>query len=371
MSHQPLPADLAELTALRFFAALIVLVYHYAQAWVPGLADASGIVSKGYLGVDFFFVLSGFILTHVYLPAHRAGTFHVLDFIWARFARVYPLHLVTMIFAILLLTIAFRLGQFAQDPVYLRVILANAALVHAWGVTDHFSLNEPSWSISAEWAAYLLFPIFLTATRVGDKRPLAFLAGAVGVLFAAWQGAELMFAKPLTQLAFDGGALRILPCFLVGCALYTVARQVALPRETAQIGLVLAALAVLVLMQVLAFDLLIILAIAAMIFFASQCARAGAGSQPNGLAARPLVYLGEISFAIYMVHRLVEHALKEVVSPLMGFNPDGSILMMTAAFVLTLILSALLYHLVERPARTLMRRAPPSQWMHRANPHGL
>ncbi len=358
----PAPGDLAELTSLRFFAALIVLTYHYAETFAPELRSASGIIAKGYLGVDFFFVLSGFILTHVYLDAARDGRFSYADFLWARFARIYPLHLVTMAAAMVVLTIAFQLGHIAHDPVYLKVVLANAGLVHAWGVMDHFSLNAPSWSISAEWADYLLFPVFLVLTRAGRPRPGLFLTIAIVVFLAAWQGAERIFAKPLTELTYDGGALRILPSFLVGCALCTLAGRLQPARETTLIGLVSSSIGVLVLMHVAASDLLIIAAMAATILFAALCARADDGDNTPWLAARPLVYLGEVSFAIYMTHRVVETVLTQIIAPLLGWGAQSAGAMALLALAATLLVSMALYHTVERPARTLLRRLPPSQW---------
>ena len=89
------PADLRPITALRFAAALWVAIYAFwenlAGVGLPGL------VAKGYLGVELFFVLSGFILSHVYLQAAGEKRFSYRGFLWARIARVYPLHLATLI----------------------------------------------------------------------------------------------------------------------------------------------------------------------------------------------------------------------------------------------------------------------------------
>ena len=94
-SHTPLqpPVDLRALTALRFFAAMWVVLYHF---WPNLSADMPTLVAKGYLGVELFFTLSGFILCHVYLDQVAAGRFDFGAFLWARLARVYPLHLATL-----------------------------------------------------------------------------------------------------------------------------------------------------------------------------------------------------------------------------------------------------------------------------------
>ena len=88
------PIDIRPLTSLRFLAALWVVVYlmwpNLAVGGMPALA------AKGYLGVELFFVLSGFILSHVYLQAFGEKRFGYKGFLWARIARVYPLHLFTL-----------------------------------------------------------------------------------------------------------------------------------------------------------------------------------------------------------------------------------------------------------------------------------
>ena len=82
--------NLKPLTSLRILAALWVVSFHF---WGNLGIATPAFVDKGYLGVELFFVLSGFILSHVYLEAWRGGTFKYVEFIWARLARIYPLHL--------------------------------------------------------------------------------------------------------------------------------------------------------------------------------------------------------------------------------------------------------------------------------------
>ena len=89
------PADLRPITALRFGAAMWVAVYSFWENLAG--AGQSGLVAKGYLGVELFFVLSGFILSHVYLAAVGEKRFSYRGFLWARIARVYPLHIATLI----------------------------------------------------------------------------------------------------------------------------------------------------------------------------------------------------------------------------------------------------------------------------------
>ena len=85
------PENLKPLTTMRFFAAAWVVLYHYWPLLVAG--EKPALVARGYLGVELFFVLSGFILSHVYLESFGARTFSYGRFLWARLARIYPVHL--------------------------------------------------------------------------------------------------------------------------------------------------------------------------------------------------------------------------------------------------------------------------------------
>jgi peptidoglycan/LPS O-acetylase OafA/YrhL len=106
-------AHIKPLTALRFFAAMWVVLYHY---WpnLQGAAAMPALVGKGYLGVELFFTLSGFILCHVYLESFGEGRFRYGAFLWNRLARVYPLHLATLL-GVMALGLAATAAGFAID----------------------------------------------------------------------------------------------------------------------------------------------------------------------------------------------------------------------------------------------------------------
>src|ERR1700678_3300311 len=139
---------------------------------------------KSYLMVDLFFVMSGFIMLHVYGRGFSRGLAkeNVRHFLVARFARTYPLHL----FALLLLVVIVRyLTSWGNPAIVLeqpRDILPNVFLLQSFGVCHIYNWNIPSWSISAEWGAYLLFP-FLTLW-ISRQRKLAPVLLAIGVVAA-------------------------------------------------------------------------------------------------------------------------------------------------------------------------------------------
>jgi peptidoglycan/LPS O-acetylase OafA/YrhL len=183
--------QIAPLTALRFFAAAWVVLYHY---W-PNLNAAAtpDFAAKGYLGVELFFVLSGFVISYVYQGQVERGGFRYGAFLWARLARVYPLHLATLGAVLLMALGAAAAGVAVGAEVFDAAALpANLALVHAWGFAPTAAFNHPSWSISAEWFAYLTFPLFAAVALRLQARPR--LAGRAG------RGAGLCTLRQLRAL---------------------------------------------------------------------------------------------------------------------------------------------------------------------------
>jgi peptidoglycan/LPS O-acetylase OafA/YrhL len=143
------------LTSLRFFAALTIVVEHSRGTFLSERVLAAWPLDQA---VAFFFVLSGFVLFHVYpdLPNRQA----IVRFWLARVARLWPAHLGALLVLLLLAgNQMYRLLGTDSVP----IIVANVLLVHAWiPLRDfYFSLNAVSWTISTEWAFYLLFPVLI------------------------------------------------------------------------------------------------------------------------------------------------------------------------------------------------------------------
>ncbi|MEM7478835.1 MAG: acyltransferase [Planctomycetota bacterium] len=156
--------EIVPLTSLRFFAAFFVYAFHVRAFVYPEIDELTGFISYGYIWVDFFFLLSGFVLAYNY--SQRLSSKSLLKFFVARIARIYPVHIVTLLLSVLLFVFAFFLGiSYKSESADLATIPAQLMLVHAWGFFDHKSLNEPSWSISAEWFAYLFFPVALFSIK--------------------------------------------------------------------------------------------------------------------------------------------------------------------------------------------------------------
>ena len=375
---------LGALTGLRFFAAMAVLVGHLISD-----PDGDGLgrfglphhpVVLGGAAVSFFFVLSGFILTYVYKD--RLGYKNLFGFYFKRWARIWPLHFVCLIIAIYATNIP--LDNWPK-------FWTNLTLLHSWVPSTAwvFSFNGVSWSISTEMFFYLMFPFFLIGTqrsfwikffilwavvvgavmgmqalannpdfanydfaRVAQANPLLrlpeFCTGmAVGFLFfnRIGSGKTGSKTKPKTELKtgssrsavldsiFEFLALGLIPVFMFSYRHFNVSWLI----RTAQWGgLPMALWAQYV-------GTFLVFAIVIYVF-----------ARSNGLFARLfgskwLVFGGEISYAIYMVHFIVIVAMDRLDWSASNHSPwvlGGCVV------VISICLACLLYKLVELPSKT-------------------
>jgi peptidoglycan/LPS O-acetylase OafA/YrhL len=343
------PVDLRPITALRFGAAIWVAVYTFWENLAG--AGSSGLVDKGYLGVELFFVLSGFILSHVYLQSAGEKRFSYRGFLWARVARVYPLHIATLVGVGLLAAVALVAGMSVDSNVLSWVSLpANLLMVHAWGLAPVAGWNHPSWSISAEWFAYLCFPLFAFVFWRAREKPVAAVVGAAAFLAVLYYGFERVAGFPLTEATIRWGALRIVPCFALGCALYLVYRKAPLKApwtaSAVSFGLMVLSAALGL------WDGVTVLLAGALILSLASLPNERAG----WLASKPAVYLGEISYSVYMV--CVPWKLLAVnLAAKLTDAPDKQLQLFVWLAILALlpVVAALSYHLVEHPARKALR----------------
>ncbi len=343
---------LKPLTSLRFFAALWVVFFTY---WSNLGAPSPAFVEKGYLGVELFFVLSGFILSHVYLQSSGEGRFRYGPFLWARLARVYPLHLFTLT-GIAILGIAATVAGMTIDPnvLSLKALPANLLLVHAWGFSPVAGWNHPSWSISAEWFAYLTFPAFAWAAWRLRERPQIAVGAALLLIFGLYAAFERIAGFPLTSATISWGALRIIPCFAYGCAVYLAWRGGASDRRTLALGgTVISTLAIVIFASAGIPD-----AVVVSLFGLLILSLAGLSRTPVPvLSSNVCVWLGEISYSVYMICVPWKLIFPKIASRLLNVEPQHLPLWAWLFFVAAVVpLAGLSHHLVERPAREALRR---------------
>jgi peptidoglycan/LPS O-acetylase OafA/YrhL len=344
--------DIRPLTSLRFFAAMWVVAFHY---WPNLSAVMPPLVAKGYLGVELFFVLSGFILCHVYLDSVADGGFRYGGFLWARLARIYPLHLATLVGIGVMALAALSAGR-VIDPNILSwsSLPANLLLVQAWGLAPQAAWNHPSWSISAEWFAYLGFPLTAwIALRLADRPRLA-VAGALVLMVGLYAAFGALAGAPLTHATIRWGALRIVPCFTYGAAINLLWRKSVVERRRAAVlGALFFGAAVIVSAQLMTADALLVGLFGGLIFSLAALTKAGENSGGGSL----FVYLGEISYSIYMICIPWKLLFVNAVAPLLHLDKTHlPIYLWLAMYAAVIPLSAASYHLIEHPARRWMRR---------------
>lgn len=338
--------ELGSLTGLRIFAAAWVMLYHFrditpTETWhYPGV-DA--LIRQGAFGVDLFFVLSGFILSHVYAQTfmQRVSWAGFRSFVVFRFARLYPVHLVTFL-AMVALYLADRVfgGGGGEAERYTPwVALRTLTMTHAWPPTVT-PPNLPAWSISAEWFAYLLFPaLCLLIARV--RRPVAAF-GIAGMAIAVFY-----------QEVYAADVIRVLAGFLLGMAVYQLALRTTWTGQAPWLGSVLAVgIAVwAVLSDIPRLEVGMILFAALILILSAErdwlC---------RVLSLRAVVYLGELSYAVYMVHWVARVVVRISAERLGVLDDLPRALIVLAYVVVTAVGSVLLLHLVERPGRRLLRR---------------
>ncbi len=309
--------QLQSLTSLRFFAAIYVVIYHYWTSYQ--LADFRPLlIELGQSGVTFFFLLSGFILSYSY---DEAGSFRKggrRRFYLARFARVYPVYIVTIL--VMFPVLVFKSG--VADQAYRELWAITSPLaVHAWIPGAACSLNCPNWSISTEAFFYLLFPFVFAPIY---RRPTLAILAACVVMVAIWivqthiwtaSGRTLAEMKTVTFESDPDGAwlmqlftylpLTRLPEFLAGIGLYGLWQRQGNRISPAPLYTAAGVAAV------------IIVAVAAWVpenvlrtGFAAICYAplilAAANSRSGPLVRPDFVWLGQISFALYLVHSPVD-----------------------------------------------------------------
>ncbi len=226
-------------------------------------------------------------------------------------------------------------------------------LAQAWGLTPLGGWNHPSWSISAEWFAYLLFPLFAWVAWALRDRPRLAVAGALVLLVAMTLGFQRAAGFPLSSATIAWGAVRIIPSFAYGCAIYLLWRAGKdFTPSMAGGGAAAFALGVALSSILGAPDVAIVVLFGGLIF--SLAALSASGSRL--LSSRVEVYLGEVSFAVYMVCVPWKIVFVNVAQKALHL-PDGPMpwtLWMVMLMGVTPI-AMIAHHLVERPARNAMR----------------
>ena len=335
----------------------MVMMYHFAPDFPP--SGITTFILRGYLWVDLFFVLSGFVMAYNY-QAMFAGGYRLqahLAFLIRRIARVYPLYaIVTLESAATLLW-----RTHGPDKLHVPVVLAaNLAMVQAWGIAP--SLAGATWSISTEWAAYLLFPLLAAAALFSSCR------AALVTALVAIASIAVLAVVPMDKLAFDfqgrGGPLdiyssatpaplvRCLAEFTLGLLTWRAANRLS-QHQIAGAGFAAFTIAALLLLVVAmpGWDVLAVLLFPVLLL----CLSPQQGLVGRMLGARVLYRLGEWSYAIYLIHgkfTVLNDVLSKALADGLPFAQPIAAALTSAAVIGC---AAAVHACVELPCRRLLR----------------
>ncbi|THD38019.1 MAG: acyltransferase [Sphingomonas sp.] len=335
--------ELRALTSARGIAAWMVVLYHIRLS-VAGLPDAwVHVFAKGYLAVDFFFLLSGFVIWLSWGPRLRDNGWRDVPRFWQkRMARIWPLHLFVLGGAVVLALALTAAGRHDPAEFPFGELPLHVLLLQNWGFTPKLTWNDPAWSISCELAAYLAFPLLVRAVdwRVLPSWLVASAGAAFLVILAAVMAGEPTLGHDIARF----GLVRCLTEFATGsavCALWLRWKHVVVAPVLAfsASALTLAGWAV-----GLPETWTIPFAFAALLLGLALIS----GKRGNPLDWAPLLYLGEISYATYLSHFMLFVVFK------LAFVDDAhAVPPVLIGLYLAMVLgcSVALYHLVERPAQ--------------------
>lgn len=360
------------LDGMRGVAALLVVLLHVE--WTNHLTQ-NNFVQHGYVAVDLFFILSGFVMASNYLR-RLSNIREVRSFLGLRLFRLYPLH-ITMFLAFLFLECAKLVAQNTlsmapgpQPPFTggnsVETAFANIFLINGLHVLREDGWNGPSWSISCEIAAYI---IFSATVLTGFAKSRTFTIWGTPVTVAAY--VALAFARGTLNVTLDWGIIRCLAGFFIGVLLFQHKSLDNILRSGKYIGtwsiaIVVAIFATITLASGPFLVLVIpLFAIAIVLFQSDQ------GPVARVLASPLLQFLGRISYSVYMVHSFFVVCMLIVLKrvfvlpttsysmrahPIIAIDPWIGDLLVLGLIIGVVATASATYAFVEEPGRIYGRR---------------
>jgi peptidoglycan/LPS O-acetylase OafA/YrhL len=377
------PSEVRPLTGLRLFAAAWVVLFHFeftqGHLLAQVLAPAYPVVTTGAMGVDLFYVLSGFVIAFTYLgklgPRWRwrvAG-----KFLWARVCRIWPVYaLVTTLFGGYLLFKIVRLADAApayqnvQPSVTLSSWVQQLAMVQIWVRPWHdgASFVGPAWSISAEWLAYVLFPLAALVFFRIRGWPRWLLGGLAVLLMVPVSVLCLRTGSPYFPFSWLG---RIGAGFIAGVLTYLVVKDIPRTERVRRAATVASWLLVAAVFGGLVLGAwlgpapegterggMVLVLFPPLIGALALAAGSKSAGPARLLSTRWAVHGGRISYSLYLVHVPIFEAFWSAIDRIPAFHVDGPLAtaLTPVAFLTTFALAHLLFRLVEEPARQTLRR---------------
>lgn len=344
--------NLSKLTFTRFIAALMVVAFHFGANIPPFDGDIiSRAFRQGPYAVQYFFFLSGFIMATVY-ATDSPSRFDKRTFWIARFARIYPVYLLGL-----------ALAAFLVSPDFLTLLL-NVTLLQAWSAPHALSMNNPGWSLSVEVFFYAAFPAFLMVLTKNKIK----LASAVAIALCLLHECLNIYlsnafesnlpVNPIIEAMGPYFPPLSLPFFFAGCVLAVLAKNDQLPRlvRVASSSVMLAAVAV---VAWLYFRLpLIVIPFGLLILSLTR------GNVPSILSSRLAIFLGESSYALYILHFPLYLLYLTYIAPKLQTDKTTELYIYICLLIAT---SCITFVAIEKPCRRYLRAASRKDKMATAN----
>jgi peptidoglycan/LPS O-acetylase OafA/YrhL len=328
----------------RFVAAFGVVLLHLTEFGNYDRQSRFGVWTSdfGYF-VDFFFILSGFVIAIGYSNS-VSTTKDILTFLRRRLARVYPLYLLTMLCFVGL----FVLGKSSHPENYsAHSILAQLFMVQQWSINPPLPFNFPAWSVSAEWAMYLLFPLLTWICHKIGRIGLAVVTLCAGLtIYLLVDTGEM--SRPVWN------ALRAIPTFTMGMILARLSLEQQI-KNGASLGLCVFFFSMV--SMILHLNLLVTIALFCFAIFLTATDR-----EPMPIfESATFKILGDASYSVYMLHAIVfTVAFKGVLPRFFEGTPPFYLGLAVSAVIVPI--SILTFYLFENPARKVFSgiRSPRS-----------
>jgi peptidoglycan/LPS O-acetylase OafA/YrhL len=336
--------EMLHLDVLRFVASAGVVVHHSFEFLLPAAMRSERPTGLA-LFVDLFFVISGFVIAHVYQG--KVGTLAGYgSFLQRRVGRLVPLHLLTLFISIAVWAIIVALGKSGNhepsfDP---RCIVETAFFIHTLVLCGNgVSFSSVSWSIGAEMIMYLIFPGFawlVIRTRVGFIFATV-LALITAIVIDSVQNVGLRSWVDLWP------AFRALPSFMVGVSVFCLRDKIS--RIPMPGPLLLFSLVLLIFSMVTEKPHILVIGIVYAVVITAVAADA---QRVISKSVRRLAPLGQLTYSIYMWHSLVILIVMNAIGDKLLHAPIGLMCMLgLCSYAITFGVSYFSYFAVETPAR--------------------
>jgi len=346
---------IASVELLRFISAMMVIIWHYQQFYLPYnfFSDMEIVITNrneqpfynylslfynyGNRGVDLFFIISGYVFSHVYLLKNKVISFK--SFFINRFARLYPLHFLTLIIVAILQFYSFKnfdnfFVHYYNDVYH---FILNTLFVSGWGFEKGLSFNGPIWSVSVEIIIYFVF--FFLIINLKNNRILKSVL-AVIVLISYKKLFSHNFLNIISMNLINCGII-----FFEGILVYYFVKKINNDKINFFVGITLLAVSI-----AGNFKIYVFLPSVLLIFLSLE-------NFIRGKIVNLCGFLGYLTYGTYLWHLPVQILLMIIIKKIgMDYSIIDYKIFFFSYLLILILLSVLSYHFFEKKMRLLLRK---------------